>query len=538
MQLQLHMSISGIGEGPEVDSILPDASVDDSSDYDMPFELSFSCENCGNNSRAGRNPRAGSVGGWQAPNGQFYCRDCWAKWHVVFDPSGAFSGWLKVPDVSKALKNGSVSLCSGYASKRRRQLCDCSRGTIEGWGCCCSGVGRGSRRSPGAIDWKSNDLETPQEAGDDEELQQLAHLSFSDAHCHLDYCLLNEICGDEMWTFKKWICAKWKEGYCALGSACEYAHGEADQYRRPLLKEDDLLPFVRTHPLASEPPSTSSASSTEEAAAAAPSGERSSSADVGAGAGVRPTKGPKLRFLIHNCCEEETIADCRTLVSASERLLGGVLFCTFGCHPHNWDVYTDAFEQKLLDALRVVGRKAVGWGECGLDYFKNFYDAEFPEKRKRMIAVFARQARLAASLGLPLVVHTRDAEEDTLTVMREALPRTHPVHLHAFQGSVQMALQVLEMLPNSVVGLSGILAMKYCSEHMKDLARSVPLSRLVLETDAPYLSEDPAMIPKICRAVARLKGIPTEEVGQLAKDQIRGNCRLGCITFVRHREAK
>lgn len=226
----------------------------------------------------------------------------------------------------------------------------------------------------------------------------------------------------------------------------------------------------------------------------------------------RPDRMPKLEYLIHNCCEAESIDDSRMLVLVGERVLGGAIFCTFGCHPHNYNDYDDAMEGKLLQALRQCGRKSVAWGECGLDYYKNFYKVDIPGEKSKMIDAFARQARLAASLGLPLVVHSRDAEEDTMEVLREALPREHHVHIHAFQGSVRMMQDVLEVFPNSVIGLSGAITFKRQDPNVVKLAKTCPLDRLVLETDAPFLSEEPSHVPRIAQAVARVRGIRAAEV--------------------------
>lgn len=225
-----------------------------------------------------------------------------------------------------------------------------------------------------------------------------------------------------------------------------------------------------------------------------------------------PVAGPRVGCLIHNCCEEDSITDTELFVAAGDQLLGGAVFVSYGCHPHYYMDYGDEFEAKLLEAMRRSGSKVVAWGECGLDYFKNFYDVPDPKKHAQMVEVFARQARLAAKLKLPLIVHSRDAEEDTMTVLRSTLPREQGVHIHAFQGSVNMMNQVLDSFPNAVIGISGAIAMKYKNPNVLALAEQCPLDKLVLETDAPFLSEDPNDIPRIARAVARVRGLSTAEV--------------------------
>merc|ERR1712217_267882 len=146
------------------------------------------------------------------------------------------------------------------------------------------------------------------------------------------------------------------------------------------------------------------------------------------------------------------------------------------------------------------------------DYYKNFYDAEEPECKAQMVEVFSRQASLAAARKLPLVVHSRDAEEDTMQVLRDCLPIDHKVHIHAYQGTVAMMKEALELMPNCIFGVSGMIMLAYPVESAVEAARNCPLDRLVLETDAPYLATGPGDIPKLAAEVAKIKGVTVEQV--------------------------
>lgn len=330
--------------------------------------------------------------------------------------------------------------------------------------------GRGDEASKG--EWS----QSKEQASAEEDwafFDNLNGVSYIDAHCHLDSCVLNEKYGDEIWTMKKWLCYRWLAGNCWYGDDCEFAHGEDALVRMPPLQVKDLELLVQRHPHRQQ------------------------------------RAGPHLGWLITNCCEGDAIADTLTLVEAGERFLGGRVLCTFGVHPHMYEEYSDALEAELLRAVERCGPKAVAWGECGLDYYKNHYDAQDKANRSRMVEVFARQARLAAAKKLPLVVHSRDAEDDTMAVLTTWLPREHPLHLHAFQGSSEMVHELLRLLPNAVVGISGAI---FVVRAVKRVAEALPLDRLVLETDAPYLSNEPREIPKIARAVARIKGVSAREV--------------------------
>merc|ERR1712136_68526 len=97
-------------------------------------------------------------------------------------------------------------------------------------------------------------------------------------------------------------------------------------------------------------------------------------------------------------------------------------------------------------------------------------------------------------------VHTRDAEEDSMRVFREELPRD------------KFMREVLDLFPNAVIGISGVVAMKYVLDSVRQLVLHIPLDRLVIETDAPFLSGLPREIPSVARAVARIRGISTADV--------------------------
>lgn len=438
----------------------------------MSSEWLGSCQQCGANDV-----------GWNGPGGAFHCRGCWGQW--------LDGGWKAAGTGETSRNKGAALLCASF--KRRR--CDCPKvqsGRVFGCGC--------------ADMWPSLTA-TIEDPDEDEEITRLSHMYYGDSHCHLEWCLLNHKYGSSIWTFKKWICKDWRKGFCHYGSGCDLAHGEADRFVPPRLTEEDVREFAVAHGV----PASSSSSKPVRG------NYRLEDVQVGAGA---PMRGPRLQFVIHNCVEEEAIPDTRTLMQCSDSVFGGTLYCTVGCHPHHYDDYCDALEARLLDCVRSFGDKVVGWGECGLDYYKNFYDAQSLDERKKMVGVFARQAKLAVSLKLPLVVHSRDAVDDTLSVLRE-LPRNYPVHLHSFQGSLEVACTIMDLLPNCMVGLTGVITMKKVTQNMYDLARSLPLDRMLLETDAPYLSSDPAFIPKIAYRVAKLRGVTAEEVMQ----QTSRNCQ-------------
>jgi TatD DNase family protein len=233
---------------------------------------------------------------------------------------------------------------------------------------------------------------------------------------------------------------------------------------------------------------------------------------------------------VHVCCELEGIDAAVSLVKWGREVLGGKVFVCFGIHPTNFHEYNAAeTEAKLAEAIAECGPQVVAWGECGLDYYRR-YDAEertadeLNALRARMKDVFARQSAHAVERGLPLVVHSRDAEADTLEVLRTCVPREHRVFLHSFMGSVATTNQFLEQWPNSFVGIVGALSYEGVGREtpggLHDIARALPLDRILLETDGPYMAPCPyrgeeahfGHIPWIAHAIAEAKGIGVADV--------------------------
>lgn len=163
-------------------------------------------------------------------------------------------------------------------------------------------------------------------------------------------------------------------------------------------------------------------------------------------------------------------------------------------HPHNATQYTDEVHENIVKI--VSNPRCVAWGECGLDYFKNPAETHAIQRE-----VFARQLVAAVFLKKPIVVHTRDAADDTLALLREHVPRDHSLHIHCFTSTSELARSVLNEFPNSFIGLTGVVTYSGI-EHVVELIVSgdLPLERILLETDSPF------MIPR--NAYEWLKGRP------------------------------
>jgi TatD DNase family protein len=177
------------------------------------------------------------------------------------------------------------------------------------------------------------------------------------------------------------------------------------------------------------------------------------------------------------------------------------VYATVGIHPHEVNDATDAAYEELVRLAKHP--KVVGWGETGLDYYYRHSPKEV------QIAQFQNQIRLAKRLNLPLMIHSRDAEEDTLTVFKEEGADAIGGVLHCFTGSLGMAQAAIGM--GFYISFSGILTFAN-AKPLRATARSLPMDRLMIETDSPYLSpvphrgkrNEPAHVREVAKALASL----------------------------------
>jgi TatD DNase family protein len=167
--------------------------------------------------------------------------------------------------------------------------------------------------------------------------------------------------------------------------------------------------------------------------------------------------------------------DCRAALSLAERY--DHIFAVIGIHPH----LADDFQS--LDSLRPMLEhpKLLALGETGLDYYYDFGD------RQNQRNLFQAHLELARETDLPVVVHCRDAFDDTLAILRSA-PRGIRGVFHCFAGDPDQAAQVLEL--GWFISFAGTVTFKN-ADNLRQTARTVPLDRLVVETDSPYLSPEP-----------------------------------------------
>jgi len=204
------------------------------------------------------------------------------------------------------------------------------------------------------------------------------------------------------------------------------------------------------------------------------------------------------------------------------------LFATAGVHPHHATELTEELYAEL--EILASAPEVVAVGECGLDYFRDY--SPRPAQRR----AFERQLELASRNAKPVFLHQRDAHEDFLAMLREHRPHLSGGVAHCFTGS-QTQLQSYLAL-DLAIGITGWICDERRGTHLVNLVREIPSSRLLLETDAPYLlprdlaprppsrRNEPAFLPHIAAAVARARTEPLEALAESSTRAARALFRL------------
>jgi TatD DNase family protein len=196
------------------------------------------------------------------------------------------------------------------------------------------------------------------------------------------------------------------------------------------------------------------------------------------------------------------------------------LFASVGVHPHD----AAKCEPRTFDDLRALGRhpKVVGFGEIGLDYHYDF------SPRETQREVFAAQLKLARELDFPVIIHTREAWDDTLALLREQW--SGPGIMHCFTGDRAQAEQALDLGFHLAFG--GVITFR-TAESIREAVAIVPDDRLLIETDAPYLApipyrgkrNEPAMMVETAKTLAALRNTTPEHIAGITS----GNFELLCL---------
>ena len=218
---------------------------------------------------------------------------------------------------------------------------------------------------------------------------------------------------------------------------------------------------------------------------------------------IKSLKENAISYVINPSSDMET---SRRVVELSNKYDN--IFAAVGIHPHD----AEGFKEEDLDELRELSKdeRVVAIGEIGLDYY---YDNSPREIQKE---VFRKQLQLAYELDLPVIIHTRDAMGDTYDILKEFEGRVRGV-MHCYTGSIEMAEKFIKM--GFYISIAGPVTFKN-AVNVREMAKQIPLERLLIETDSPYLApvpnigkrNDPTNVRYVADMLANLKEIQIDKI--------------------------
>lgn len=198
------------------------------------------------------------------------------------------------------------------------------------------------------------------------------------------------------------------------------------------------------------------------------------------------------------------------------------VYAAVGVHPHEVKHIEDGWYDEFR---RLAGHeKVVAYGEIGLDYHYNHSPPKLQRER------FREQVDLAKELRLPLVIHTREAQEDTIAILKEEKAGETGGVFHCFSGDAQLAKDALDL--GFYLSFSGVITFQSAAP-LRDIVKTVPLDRMLVETDCPYLTpaphrgkrNEPAFVKLVAEKIAEVKGMPAaagvEELGRITSANAR-----------------
>ena len=206
------------------------------------------------------------------------------------------------------------------------------------------------------------------------------------------------------------------------------------------------------------------------------------------------------------CTTLESFEKIKIITQKFENIYG-----TYGIHPHETKKNTDINKHEIINQIK-KNKKIIGIGETGLDYYYNHSDKEIQKKS------FSEHLNAASELGIPVIVHTRNAESDTFDILQSVKKNSKiKVLIHCFTGSGDFAKKLLDL--GCYISISGIITFKKSYELSK-VVTDIPLDNLLVETDSPYLSPDPyrgksnepSYIINTVKKLAEIKNLTENEI--------------------------
>lgn len=202
-----------------------------------------------------------------------------------------------------------------------------------------------------------------------------------------------------------------------------------------------------------------------------------------------------------------------------------IVYTALGIHPHDARLFDDQAEHRVARLLK-QSPHVIAWGEIGLDFH---YDNS---PRPVQMEVFRRQLSLARAANLPVIVHTREAEDETIEIIEsEWMGCDLPGIMHCFSGSLALAEKAIKL--GFFISFSGIVTFKKADD-LRIVAKQVPLDRLLIETDCPFLTpipfrgkrNEPAYVVEVARCLAGLRELSLQEIGSITTENFRSLFKL------------
>jgi len=185
-----------------------------------------------------------------------------------------------------------------------------------------------------------------------------------------------------------------------------------------------------------------------------------------------------------------------------------LIYAAVGLHPHDAKLWDDAMESRLRNLAH--SPKVIAWGEIGLDFHYNHSE---PDVQRN---VFRRQLEIACELNLPVVIHSREANRETIDILRENRHSKEKAGIfHCFSGDMEMALAAIDL--GFMISFAGSLTFKKAAD-LRAVAKELPLDRLLIETDCPFLTpephrgkrNEPSFVTQVARQIGELKSISAD----------------------------
>ena len=224
---------------------------------------------------------------------------------------------------------------------------------------------------------------------------------------------------------------------------------------------------------------------------------------------LKNAKKSNVNRMINNGCDKKSNEEILELTKNYENIYGAI-----GIHPENIEEYKEEDLKWIEENLKQS--KIIAIGEIGLDYHYT------KENKTEQIKLLERQLKIAEQYHLPVIIHSREATEDTINTLKKY--KVTGV-IHSFSGSLETAKIYIKM--GYLLGINGVITFK--NSKLKDVIKEIPLENLVLETDSPYLTpepfrgkkNEPARIKEIAEFICDLKGISLEDLATITNHNIK-----------------